>query len=83
MINVAINNGFYSLEYFSEIFKKEVSISPKRYQTLINNKFLSYDKLYKITNNVININKLIEYTNQYKRRRKPVVNPVKSLSIFN
>ena len=83
MINIAINNGFYSLEYFSEIFKKEVSISPKRYQTITNNKFLSYDKLYKITNNVIKINKLIEYTNQYKRRRKPSISPVKSLSIFN
>ena len=82
MINIAINNGFYSLEYFSEIFKREVSISPKRYKTLTNNKFLSYDKLYRITNNIISINKTIEYANQYKKRRKPVVNPVKSLSIF-
>ena len=82
MINVAFNNGFYSLEYFSEMFKKEVGISPKKYKSIINNKFLSYDKLYKVTSNIINIKKIIDYSKQYKRRRKPDTQPIKSLSIF-
>ena len=82
MINVAFNNGFYSLEYFSEMFKKEVGISPKKYKSIINNKFLSYDKLYKVTSNIINIKNIIDYSEQYKRRRKPDTQPVKSLSIF-
>ena len=82
MIKIAFNNGFYSLEYFSEMFKKEVGISPKKYKKIINNKFLSYDKLYKVTSNIINISKIIEYSEQYKRRRKSDIQPVKSLSIF-
>ena len=82
-IKVAINNGFYSLEYFSEIFKKEIGISPREYKKIISNRYLYNDKLEIITKNIIDIKKIIEFTNKYKQTRKRNVMPVKKLSIFN
>lgn len=32
LLKVALNNGFNSLEYFSEIFSKEVGVSPSTYR---------------------------------------------------
>ena len=83
LIKTALNNGFYSLEYFSEIFKKEIGISPKQYKKIILNRQINNDKLSIITTNIININKLIDFTNRYKQNRKRDITPVKKLSIFN
>ena len=81
LLKVAINNGFYSLEYFSEIFKKEISVSPRQYRKIINN---TYDNdIDKVATNVINIKNIIEFANKYKQNRKRRVMPVKKLSIFN
>ena len=82
LIKIAINNGFYSLEYFSEIFKKEIGVSPRKYRKLILNKYEQNSDLTKITKNVINIKKTIEFANKYKQNRKRTVMPVKKLSIF-
>ncbi len=37
LLKVALNNGFNSLEYFSEIFTKEVGVSPSIYRKYLNN----------------------------------------------
>ncbi len=37
LLKVALNNGFNSLEYFSEIFSKEVGVSPSIYRKYLNN----------------------------------------------
>ena len=84
LINIAINNGFYSLEYFSETFKKEIGVSPKKFIKLTNNKYLSDDStMLKITNNIINIQNIINFTTKYKQNRKRITMPIKKLSIFN
>ena len=37
LLKIALNNGFNSLEYFSEIFSKEVGVSPSIYRKYLNN----------------------------------------------
>ncbi len=81
IIKVALNNGFYSLEYFSEIFKKEVGISPREYKKINNNNY--YDKKLIVINNLIALNKEIEKIEKYKQNRKRDKLPVKKISIFD
>ena len=83
ILNIAITNGFYSIEYFSEIFKKEIGISPKQYQKLIFNKYAYNEKITLVITNIINIKRIIEYANNYKNNRKRISFPVRKLSIFD
>ena len=83
LIRVALNNGFYSLEYYSEIFKREISVSPKQYQKIINGNRLYNDVVINnITKNLIEIKKLIDKKEKYLQNRKRDVLPIKKLSIF-
>ena len=82
IIKIAINNGFYSLEYFSEIFKKEIGVSPRKYKKIISNHYY-YNQSITITNNLININNIIEKIDKYKNNIKRETFPVKKLSIWN
>lgn len=83
LIRVAINNGFYSLEYFSETFKKEVGMSPRKYRKAVMNRYYYNDYVMKkINNNIIMINILIEKADKYMHNQKPIITPVRKLSIF-
>lgn len=85
LLKISINNGFYSLEYFSEIFKREIGISPSKYKKIfINNKYnyIEQELSIKVTSNIYQIKELIEYTEKYRQRRKPEFHPVRKLSIF-
>ena len=44
IVLISINNGFNSLEYYSEMFKKIIGISPSKYRKL--NFFIFLYKLY-------------------------------------
>lgn len=79
MLKIATNNGFYSLEYFSEIFKKEIGISPKKYQKMVRERNIDY----KIMNKYFELVKLKEYTLNYRLKVKRDILPTKKLSIFN
>lgn len=79
LINIGLNNGFYSLEYFSEIFKREIGISPRQYKTIKNKRYIIKED---ITKRIINIYKLKERVAKYLKNRKPQVIPVRKLSIF-
>ena len=83
LIRVALNNGFYSLEYFSEIFKKEIGISPQKYRKIINNKYFRDIEFLDVTHNIINIKNIIDFCNNYKRKRKRAVLPVRKISLFD
>lgn len=83
VIKIAINNGFYSLEYYSEIFKKEIGISPKQYKKMISHKYSYSDKTIMVASKIIDIRRIISFTNKYRQNRKRTIQPVKKLSIFN
>lgn len=83
LIKIAIKNGFYSLEYFSETFNKIIGVSPSYFKKFCNyNSNLDENKLNIIRNNLIELHSFINFVNRYKINKKPSNHPVKKLSIF-
>jgi len=83
LIRIAIDNGFYSLEYFSEIFKKVIGVSPSVYKKFYYSRYIP-NKINNrlITDNIIKLNMTISKINKYKINIKPQKIPVRKLSIF-
>jgi len=82
-IKIAIKNGFYSLEYFSETFNSIMGVSPSLFKKFSNySSMIEEDKLNIIRNNLVELHSLVNFVNRYKNNRKPINNPVKILSIF-
>ncbi len=72
ILSIAFKNGFNSLEYFSEMFKKNMGVSPSVYK-----KYLSYKKITdaeqeKILNNISRISSIKSNALNYLSRRKSV-----------
>lgn len=82
-MKIGIRNGFYSLEYFSETFHQVMGISPRIYRSFWNRRFiLSEEELSIIRINLVELQFFIEMTKKYKKNKKPLVAPVRKLSIF-
>lgn len=83
-MRVALNNGFNSLEYFSETFKNIIGVSPRTYK-----KFtyfiirISDVDLLKARQGVLNLQIFMNFINQYKNNAKIIEYMPKKLSIFN
>ena len=58
VLNIALNNGFNSLEYFSETFKKIMGVSPTIYKNYLGHLDISNDDLEKIISNVSRISSI-------------------------
>ena len=81
ILYIALNNGFYSLEYYSEMFKNIMGISPSKYRDYYKfRKNVDLDTFYKINNNKINLTNKIKNIDSYKRII--VKKDVLKLSIF-
>ena len=81
---IGLLNGFYSLEYFSETFKKIIGVSPLRYKKYCINRFiLDENDINTIINGSIYLESLVDLVNNYKKKKKPMVAPVRKLSIFD
>ena len=73
-LKVALESGFTSLEYYSEIFTKIIGISPLKYrQFYLKNANLSDDIKNIVINNVISLSDLKEKIEFYLRNTKPKV----------
>lgn len=80
---IALNNGFYSLEYFSEMFHKVMGISPRIYLYYCRYRFkVSCEDLEIINMNLIKLQELANSVNIYKKNKKPIGSPVLKRSIF-
>lgn len=81
ILNIAIRNGFNSLEYFSEIFKSIMGVSPRIYKKFL---FIGSNISKKDDDLIRNsIGKLQEIKNnsiKYLNNRKPKEMPVKKLA---
>lgn len=83
ILRIALINGYNSIEYYSEIFKNTIGVSPriyKKFTTPLNN--LSQKEINTIRNS---ISKLINSENKiqkYLNNQKPKELPVRKLSIF-
>lgn len=82
-LNIGLNNGFNSLEYFSETFKSIIGVSPRIYK-----KFTYFivktteEETNIIRKNLLKLQVLIDNIDRYIHNRKPVQKAEKKLSIF-
>ena len=66
ILNVALKNGFYSQEYYSEIFKKVMGVKPLTYKKYINyDKSVTYVEIDIILNNLIKLKDIINKKENY------------------
>ena len=82
ILKIALESGFNSLEYFSEIFKKVMGVNPTAYRY-----FVKYDIRVKdnevttIINSLVMLDELKSFITFYRRRVKPSSALVKKLSL--
>lgn len=74
ILNIAFRNGFNSLEYYSEIFKKNMGVSPIIYKKYLSYKNITDKEEEKILNNICRISSIKSKTLNYLNHRKPKVN---------
>ena len=71
VLSIALNNGFNSLEFFSETFKKIMGVSPTVYKNYLEHLDISNEKFEKIINNVYRISSIkfnaLDYLSHRKR----------------
>ena len=72
ILGIAIKNGFNSIEYYSETFKKIMGVNPLKYKKFINRNFdIKDDDVDLIIKNINKCNNLKIYVKDYLSRRKP------------
>ena len=82
-LNIALNNGFNSLEYFSETFKSITGVSPRIYKKFTYFIIKTTDEETNIIRiNLLNLQVLMDNIVRYIQNRKPVQKTEKKLSIF-
>lgn len=72
ILSIAFKNGFNSLEYFSEIFKKIIGVSPSTYKKYITYKYVTDKEQEKILENISRINNIKNNALNYLNNRKPI-----------
>lgn len=80
ILKIAILSGFSSQEYYSEIFKKVIGVSPRIYRKFYNYDInISWDNIRTIQMHIVLLKKQLDYIDNYKI---PIISK-KSLSIFD
>ena len=83
LLRIGLNNGFYSLEYFSEIFKKIIGISPSVYRNfVIDRDLVSFEEEKVISDGISKLRELVLRKEEYLSRVKPDRIMTKKLTIF-
>ena len=84
LTRIAIMNGFYSLEYFSETFHNIVGVSPLIFKGYCKYNHTKHEKdLKPISNSWVLLQEFVDFVHEYKKKKKPNVLPVLKRSIFN
>ena len=73
ILSIAFKNGFNSLEYFSETFKKIIGVSPIIYKKYLSYKYISDKDQEKILFNISRISSIKSNSLNYLNHRKPTV----------
>lgn len=78
ILNIALRNGFNSLEYFSETFKNVMGISPSIYKKFIAiSSYISEKDDIKIRDSINKLQNIKNNAIRYLNNRKPKEMPVK------
>lgn len=82
-INIAFKNGFYSLEYFSETFKQITNLNPRKFKDyFLQKNSISFNDIEQINNSIVKLYEITKIKDNYLSKQKPIISPVKKLSIF-
>lgn len=82
ILDIAIDNGFNSLEYYSETFKKIMKISPRSYKKFVmRSSNLTLNELNIIMNSMSSLNTLNKIVREYRMKYRDIKNPVMKLAI--
>lgn len=82
ILNIALNYGFYSQEYYSEMFHKTIGVAPRTYLKFINHNInINNDEINTIINSISSLEYKFRTIDNYKLNTKPS-RQVKILSIF-
>ena len=72
ILSISLKNGYSSIEYYSEVFKKIIGVNPLKYRKFINRSFdISSNEINIIMDNINKCNNLKLYVSDYLNRRKP------------
>ena len=83
LLNIALNNGFNSLEYFSETFKKVTKVTLSTFKKFLNlDRNILIEDFIQCTNSITELNSLIERIDRYSKKTIPIKNNKKVLTIF-
>lgn len=82
ILNIALNYGFYSQEYYSEMFHKTIGVAPRTYLKFINHNInINNDEINTIINSISSLEYKFRTIDNYKLNTKPS-RQVKILTIF-
>ena len=73
ILSIAFKNGFNSLEYFSEVFKKNMGVSPIIYKKYLSYKDITSKEEEKILDNISRISSIKFNALNYLKHRKTTV----------
>lgn len=83
ILNIAFRSGFNSLEYYSEVFKKIIGVSPRIYKDYFCfRKSQNREDILTIRKSLVDIETIMYKINTYRNNKKPEKNEVKSLSLI-
>lgn len=83
ILKIAIKNGFNSLEYYSEIFKNIVGVSPIIYKNFrLSRLYINENTINIISLNISELKIFIENIEKYRKNIKPITNPLKKFTLF-
>jgi len=78
--SIAYNNGFNSIEYFSETFKKILGVNPAIFKKYINrNLSITYNQEKLIVDNIVKIKGIKDSIEKYLNNKKPKISPIKTI----
>lgn len=82
VLKISMESGFNSLEYFSEIFKKIIGVSPNTYKQFVRHDIrVEADEVSTIINSLVKLDELRNKVMYYRRRVKPNTVMVKKFSL--
>ncbi len=81
ILSIAFKNGFNSLEYFSETFKKNMGVSPNIYKKYSNHKNITDREQEKILDNLARIVNIKTNVSNYLNHKKPIKHYVKKFEL--
>jgi len=74
ILSIALKNGFNSIEYYSETFRKIIGVNPLKYKKFINRDFDITDRERElIITNINECNNLKRFADSYLLKRKPTI----------